>query len=103
VQTIKEKIQQRRLQMLVHSYLYYEKNENIVPDSKWSKWAKELVDLQQKYPNESKQVDFYDMFKNWDGNSGAFLTYNQGIISRAETLLKLNKKSVKKSTTRRLF
>lgn len=103
MQTIKEKIQQRRLQMLVHSYLYYEKNENIISDSKWSKWAMELVDLQQKYPEESEQVEFYGMFKDWDGSSGAFLTYNQGIVSRAENLLLLHKKSVKKPTTRRLF
>ena len=30
---IKEKIKQRRTQMLVHSCIYYELNDNIVPDA----------------------------------------------------------------------
>lgn len=72
---IAEKIQQRRYQMLVHSYLYYELNENIVSDSQWSKWAVELANLQKKYPNISKQVKYADDFADWDGSSGAFLTY----------------------------
>lgn len=87
-QTIKEKIQQRRRQMLVHSYLYYEKNTNIVSDSKWSEWAKELERLQIEYPKESQAVEYYDMFKDWDGSSGAFLQYDEYIISVANHLIK---------------
>lgn len=34
---IAELILQRRLQMLVHSYIYYELNDNIISDSTWSK------------------------------------------------------------------
>ena len=48
---IAEKIQQRRVQMLVHSYIYYLMDDNIVADHKWSAWATELADLQNKYPN----------------------------------------------------
>ena len=47
---IKEKIKQRRTQMLVHSCIYYELNDNIVPDSVWQKWADELRDLQNEHP-----------------------------------------------------
>ena len=47
---IAELILQRRLQMLVHSYIYYELNDNIISDNTWSKWAVELADLQNKYP-----------------------------------------------------
>lgn len=88
VQTIEEKIKQRRLQMLVHSYIYYELDDNIIPDSKWSKWAMELVDLQKKYPKESKNVQYYDAFKDFDGSSGFDLPYNDTkIISIAHKLL----------------
>lgn len=88
VQTIEEKIQQRRLQMLVHSYIYYELDDNIIPDSKWSQWAMELVDLQKKYPKESKKVQYYDVFKDFDGSSGFDLPYNDTkIIAIAHKLL----------------
>ena len=121
-QTIQEKIKQRRRQMLVHSYLYYEKNENIVSDSKWSQWAMELVQLQKDYPEEASEVEFAEMFKDWDGSSGAFLNFNGHIIETAERLLKnaqctpktiqnvsklkldvVPKKSKIKSETKRLF
>lgn len=44
---IAQLILQRRLQMLVHSYIYYKLNDNIISDSTWSKWAVELADLQK--------------------------------------------------------
>ena len=90
---IAEKIQQRRYQMLVHSYIYYELNENIISDSLWSKWAMELVELQVKYPNISKQVLYAEDFEDWDGSSGAFLDYSNkpNIVNTANKLLQGNK------------
>lgn len=72
---IAEKIQQRRLQMLVHSYIYYDLDDNIVSDATWSQWATELKDLQQKYPEIEKRVPYRDGFESWDASSGAFLPY----------------------------
>lgn len=92
-----DKIKQRRLQILVHSYIYYELNQNIVTDAKWSQWAKELVDLQIKYPKESKQVDYYEQFIDFDGSTGAFFNYDDFIISKANQLLKLKQKSTKEN------
>jgi len=91
-QTIAEKIKQRRRQMLVHSYLYYNKDVNIVSDAKWSQWAMELVKLQAEYPEESKRVEFADMFADWDGSSGAFLKFGEDIISCAERLYESSQK-----------
>jgi hypothetical protein len=89
---IAEKIQRRRYQMLVHSYIYYEMNENIISDSQWSKWAVELAELQAKYPNIAKQVIYADDFEGWDGSSGAFLTYanKPNIINTANRLVRLH-------------
>lgn len=96
---IAEKIQRRRYQMLVHSYIYYEMNENIISDSQWSSWAMELVDLQDKYPDIAKQVVYAKDFANWDGSSGAFFDYSAkpNIISTAKSLLpkKPNKSNIK--------
>ena len=86
---IAEKIQQRRYQMLVHSYIYYEMNNNLVSDSIWSKWAMELVDLQAKYPHIADKVVFAEDFADWDGSSGAFLTYanKPNIVNTANRLV----------------
>lgn len=86
---IAEKIQQRRYQMLVHSYIYYEMNENIISDSKWSQWAMELADLQSKYPHIAEKVVYANDFVEWDGSSGAFLTYDNkpNIVATATRLV----------------
>ena len=36
---IKSLIQRRRLQLLVHSAIYYAYNESIVTDEHWKNWA----------------------------------------------------------------
>jgi hypothetical protein len=77
---IAEKIQQRRLQMLVHSYIYYELDTNIVSDSKWSEWAVELRNLQKSYPEIENKVPYRLGFENWDGSTGAFLPYKDDQI-----------------------
>ena len=106
---IAEKIQQRRLQMLVHSYIYYELDTNIVSDNQWSKWATELQELQQKYPDIEKTVPHRKGFENWDASTGAFLPYKQPqIVSIANHLLgkkeEVKKPEVKqKSIKRKLF
>ena len=117
IMTIEEKIKQRRRQMLVHSYIYYELDQNIVSDTKWAEWAKELEKLQHDYPDESKRVEFYDMFQDWDGSSGAFLNFGENIKTVAKILLdyrhinsdfvqkpKIKSQKIKiKSDTRSLF
>ena len=78
--------------MLVHSYIYYELNKNIVSDFVWAKWAKELEQLQKDYPEESKSVEYYEYFKDWDGSSGAFLKFGENIKTVAHILLESENK-----------
>jgi len=82
--------------MYVHSYIYYELDKNIVSDAKWSKWAKELADLQKQYPKESAEVEYADDFKDWDGSSGAFLNFPEFTSTVAHHLLKMREKPIKK-------
>lgn len=111
MQTIAEKIKQRRRQMLVHSYLYYEKDVNIVSDAKWSQWAMELVQLQNDNPEVSNEVEYAELFKDWDGSSGAFLKYDDSIKNTAEKLYAIKDRKVslpkitskKKTVSKRLF
>ena len=75
LQTIPEKIKQRRAQMLIHSCIYYELNDNIVSDHKWQQWADELEALQKKYP-EHMNIGFYDKhFADWTGATGNHLPH----------------------------
>jgi len=81
--TIAELIQRRRLQLLIHSYLYYELDTNIIEDRKWDMWAKELVKLQKENPEISKKVCYYEAFKDWDASTGAFLPFDDWVKSKA--------------------
>jgi hypothetical protein len=94
---IAELIQRRRYQMLVHSYIYYELNKNIISDSQWSKWAMELVDLQSTYPEIAKKVPYDKDFIGWDGSSGAFFDYvdKPNIVTTAQHLLAMEHRKSK--------
>ena len=70
---VAEKIQQRRLQLLIHSCIYYEFNQNLISDKQWDEWAKELKTLQLEYPDISENVMWYEAFRDWDASTGAFL------------------------------
>lgn len=84
-----ELIGRRRRQLLVHSYLYYEKNENLIDDHTWSKWAEQLADLQESYPELSKIAPYYEAFSDFDASTGYNLPFRlPNIVSVAENLLK---------------
>lgn len=85
---IAELIHRRRLQVWVHSVIYYAYNENLISDATWSKWASELEDLQTKYPDIAAQVEYAYVFKRFDHSTGAFLPMNDKHINRrAEYLM----------------
>lgn len=92
---VASRIQRLRLQMLVHSRIYYYLNDSKISDREWDIKAKELKELQEKYPEESRIVPiYYEAFKDWDGTTGAFLPLNDpwvvrivsGICSRKENI-----------------
>lgn len=107
---IAEKIQQRRYQMLMHSCIYYHLNQNSISDKQWDTWARELRDLQNQYPEISKQVTLYEYFKDWDASTGAFLPITESwVVAKAKTLITSRKNAIikkegsKKSGKKRLF
>jgi hypothetical protein len=95
---IAEKIQQRRLQLLIHSCIYYEMNQNLITDKKWDEWARELKKLQDEYPEISRQVEWYAAFIDWDASTGAFLPLkNEWVVKKAKWLLNPEIKKLEKS------
>ena len=78
----------RRVQIWVHSMIYYNLNANIVSDSVWSRWAEDLECLQTMYPELAAQVAYADVFEGFDHSTGANLpTNNKHINSKAAYLL----------------
>lgn len=63
-------INRRRRQILVHSIIYYRLNDNLIPDSTWSKWAVELFELQKKYPEIAKRCPYAKSFEDFDPSTG---------------------------------
>lgn len=70
---IKELISRRRRQILVHSVIYYKLNENLIDDATWSRWALELEELQEHYPQLAMQCPFHDEFLDFDHSTGMSL------------------------------
>lgn len=104
---IAEKIQQRRLQILVHSCIYYELNGSVISDRQWDTWAKELVALQKKYPTIAAQVVWADAFANFDGTTGFNLPIkDEWVMKKAMqmgTVVVKKTKPIKKVKKGRLF
>lgn len=98
---IAEKIQQRRLQMLVHSCLYYNMNTNLITDTQWDMWAKELRYLQNTYPEISRQVEWYADFADWDASTGAFLPLDDPWVIRKANQLRGVRTVVNKPTKKK--
>lgn len=97
---IKELIERRRRQILVHSYLYYRKNVNIIDDYTFDMWSKELVELTEKYPDIAAEAVYADGFEEFDGSSGFDLpTHLPEIMSTGEKLYAYHLK-IKKDETR---
>ena len=89
-----ELIGRRRRQLLVHSYIYYEKDLNLIDDHKWTEWAMQLVALQKEHPELSKKAPYYEEFLDFDGSTGYNLPYRMpNIVSAAEHLLAMEDKN----------
>lgn len=84
-QTVQERIRQRRAQMLVHSFIYYTLDDNLVSDHQWQRWADELVLLQARHP---EPIGFYDeVFADWDASTGCHLPDDGWVRDKALRLL----------------
>ena len=71
--------------MLINSYIYYELDDNIISDYDFDRFATQLRDLQDTYP-ELHFIGVYDKdFIGWTGESGAFLPLKDPYVIRRAT------------------
>ena len=87
---IAELIERRRRQLIVHSVIYYKLGESIIGDYDWSMWAKELVELQERYPVIAKTCPYAEAFKGFDGSTGMDLPLDDPwAVEKAHELLRM--------------
>lgn len=90
---IKELMQRRIRQILVHSCIYYRFNNNIIDDFTYDRWGNELIDLIKQYPEYLKELEHGEAFTDYvEMASGFNLPYNSPeIVYKAQHLLKIQK------------
>ena len=90
---IRSLIQRRRMQLLVHSSIYYAYNESIVTDEQWKNWTLELEQLQRGHPEEAKAAPYSEAFEGFDHSTGYDLPYrDHAIMAKAIWLLRMRNK-----------
>lgn len=93
---IEELIHRRRRQILLHSYLYYQLDKNLISDHTYDEWCKELAELQLKHPKECASVKFYyKEFKDFDGSTGYHLPKEAWMHDTAIKLLRYHEEFIK--------
>lgn len=91
-------IARRRRQLIVHSVIYYKLGESIIGDYDWSMWAKELVELQEQYPNIAKTCPYAEAFEGFDGSTGMDLPLDDPwAIKKAHELLRIYGRELKEN------
>lgn len=83
-------ITRRRRQLIVHSVIYYKLGDSIIGDYDWSMWAKELVELQAKFPEIAKNCPYAKSFEGFDGSTGMDLPLDdKWAVNKAHELLRM--------------
>lgn len=84
-----EWVNRRQNQLLVHSFLYYQLDTNIISDHTFDLWSSELAYAMKHYPEIAEQSFYYKAFKDFDGSSGYDLPFNHPHVqNKAYQLLK---------------
>lgn len=82
-----EVIKRHRLNLMIHSYLYYWLDDPVWSDDKWQECANTLTDLQSMFP---EPINFYDKeFEEWNGSTGMHLPKDDYVVSKALNIFRL--------------
>ena len=56
--------------IIVHSMLYYELSNSIIEDAVFDRNARQLVEMQDSYPDEAEESDYWYVFYDFDASTG---------------------------------
>lgn len=72
--------------IIVHSYIYYELNNNAISDMQYDKKSKELVELKESYPDLWKKSEYYKQFGD-DYNGATGYTLYHGLNEKQQKII----------------
>lgn len=62
--------------IILHSYIYYELDDNVISDQAYDKKSKELVQYKNEYPDLWKSSEYYKQFGDDYNGSTGFTLYH---------------------------
>ena len=69
--TLLEQISRLQRIIILHSYIYYELNDNVISDREYDLKSKQLVKYKNDYPDLWKQTEYYKQFgDDYNGSTG---------------------------------
>lgn len=69
--TTKEKVEVVQRRILVHSFIYYHLNDNVIPDQRFDKLCRLLVKKIEQYgPKKMAKTEYGYVFYDFDGSTG---------------------------------
>ena len=84
---IEEFIRRRRRQLMVHRYIYYCRDRNLIPDQTYDKWNAELLQMERDYPDIAALVEYNDNSPTKTVGSSYEEDYPLWVIRTAQGLL----------------
>lgn len=92
--TSKQLIWRYQQQFLIHSYIYYKLDDNIIPDHQYDWICETLKGLMEKHPDYAKELKYHELCLGLDSSGSGFYIqdYPEEIVSRAFHLLYQHKK-----------
>lgn len=73
--------------IIVHSYIYYELNDNVISDRQYDAKAKELARLKNHYPELWMKSEYYKQFGD-DYNGSTGFTFWYDLDDHQQTIIK---------------
>lgn len=74
---ILDKINSLQRYIIVHSYLYYERNRSVITDKKYDEKTKALVGYKEDYPELWPYTEYHEQFgDDYNGATGFTLYYD---------------------------
>lgn len=62
--------------IIVHSYIYYELNDNILTNAQYDRKSKELVALKNRYPEHWRRSEYFRQFGDDYNGATGFTLYH---------------------------
>lgn len=93
--TTQEYIDYLQRYIILHSYIYYECDNNIISDKQYDEKAKELVKYKNEYPKLWKQSMYYKQFDDEYNGATGFTLYHDLDEHQKEIIRSLVPKSLR--------